>query len=65
MIQMLKKPKMLKQNGKMILATLPCIKAISPQVGDFKNFGVPRVNVVRCALAEQRGTNDWQRNAIF
>ena len=65
MIQMLKKPKMLKQNGKMILATLPCIKAISPQVGDFKNFGVPRVNVVRCALAEQRGINDWQRSAIF
>ena len=24
----------------------------SPQVDDFKDFGVPRVNVVRCALAE-------------
>ena len=32
---------------------LACIRAISPQVDDFKEvFGVPRVNVVRCALAE-------------
>ena len=44
---------------------LACIRAISPQVDDFKNFGVPRVNVVRCALAEQRGTDDWRRSAIF
>ena len=44
---------------------LACIRAISPQVDDFKNFGVPRVNVVRCALAEQRGTDDWQRSFIF
>ena len=44
---------------------LTCIRAISPQVDDFKNFGVPRVNVVRCALAEQRGTDDWRRSAIF
>ena len=44
---------------------LACIRAISPQVDDFKNFGVSKVNVVRCALAEQRGTDDWQRSAIF
>ena len=45
---------------------LICIKAISPQVDDFKDiFGVPRVNVVRYALAEQRDTNDWRRSAIF
>ena len=44
---------------------LACIRAISPQVDDFKNFGVSRVNVVRCALAEQRGTDDWRRSAIF
>ena len=31
---------------------LACIRAISPQVDDFKDFGVPRMNVVRCALAE-------------
>ena len=32
---------------------LACIRAISPQVDDFNEvFGVPRVNVVRCALAE-------------
>ena len=45
---------------------LACIRAISPQVNDFKDiFGVPRVNVVRYALAEQRDTNDWRKNAIF
>ena len=44
---------------------LACIRAISPQVDDFKNFGVPRVNVVRCALAEQKDTNDWRRSALF
>ena len=44
---------------------LACIRAISPQVDDFKNFGVPRVNVVRCALAELRDTDDWRRSAIF
>ena len=45
---------------------LACIKAISPQVDDFKDvFGVPRVNVVRCALAEQRDTDDWRKSAIF
>ena len=38
---------------------LTCIRVISPQVDDFKDFGVPRVNVVRCALAEQRDTDDW------
>ena len=37
----------------------------SPHVDDFKDFGVPRVNVVRCALAKQRGTDDWRRSAIF
>ena len=37
---------------------LACIRAISPQADDFKNFGVPRVNVVRCALAKQRDTDD-------
>ena len=38
---------------------LACIKAISPQVDDFKDvFGVPRVNVVRCALEKQRDTDD-------
>ena len=32
---------------------LTCIRAITPQVDDFKDiFGVLRVNVVRCALAE-------------
>ena len=44
---------------------LACIRAISPQVDDFKDFGVPRVNVVRCVLAEQRDTDDWRRNAIL
>ena len=45
---------------------LTCIRAISPQVNDFKDiFGVPRVNVVRCALVEQRDTDDWRRSAIF
>ena len=44
---------------------LACIRAISPQVDDFKNFGVPRVNVERYALSEQRGTDDWRRSAIF
>ena len=45
---------------------LTCIRAISPQVDDFNDiFGVLRVNVVRCALAEQRGTDDWRRSAIF
>ena len=44
---------------------LTYIRAISPQVDDFKNFGVPRVNVVRCALVEQRGTDDWRRSVIF
>ena len=34
------------------LSYLACIRAISPQVDDFKDFGVPRVNVVRCALVE-------------
>ena len=35
------------------LSYLMCIRPISPQVDDFKDiFGVPRVNVVRCALAE-------------
>ena len=58
MIQMLKKPKMLRQNRKMILAILHAL-AIFPQVDDFKDFGVPRVNVVRCALAEQKDTDDW------
>ena len=37
---------------------LICIKAISPQVDDFKDFGVPRVNVVRCALVEQGDIDD-------
>ena len=37
---------------------LACIRAISPQVDDFKDFGVPGVNVVRCALIEQRDTDD-------
>ena len=31
---------------------LACIRAISPQVDDFKDFGVLSVNVVRCALTE-------------
>ena len=31
---------------------LACIRAISPHVDDFKDFGVLRVSVVRCALAE-------------
>ena len=44
---------------------LACIRAISPQVDDFKNFGVPIVNVVWCALAEQRDIDDWRRSAIF
>ena len=45
---------------------LACIRAISPQVDDFNDiFGVLRVNVVRCALAEQRNTNDWRMSAIF
>ena len=45
---------------------LACIRAISPQVDDFKDiFGVPRVNVVRNALAEQRDTNDWRKSVIF
>uniref|UniRef100_A0A7N2LQA1 Uncharacterized protein n=1 Tax=Quercus lobata TaxID=97700 RepID=A0A7N2LQA1_QUELO len=44
---------------------LACIRAISPQVDDSKNFGVPRVNVVSCALAEQRDADDWLRSAIF
>ena len=48
------------------LSYLMCIRPISPQVDDFKDiFGVPRVNVVRCALAEQRDTNDWRSSAIF
>ena len=38
---------------------LACIRAIPPQFDDFKDFGVPRVNVVRCALAEERDTDDW------
>ena len=38
---------------------LACIRAISLQVNDFKNFGVPRVNVVRCASVEQRDIDDW------
>ena len=38
---------------------LACIRAIPPQVDDFKDFGVPRVNVVRCALAEERDIDDW------
>ena len=38
---------------------LACIRAISPQIDDFKDFGVPRVDVVRCALTEQRDTDDW------
>ena len=45
---------------------LTCIRAISPQVDDFKDiFSVPRVNVVRCSLAEQRDNDDWRRSAIF
>ena len=45
---------------------LTCVRAISPPVDDFKDiFGVPRVNVVRCALAQQRDTDDWRRRAIF
>ena len=44
---------------------LTCIRAISHQVDDFKDFGVTRVNVIRCALAEQRDTDDWRRSAIF
>ena len=44
---------------------LTCNKAISPQVDDFKDFGVPRVNVVRFALAKQRDTDDWRRSVIF
>ena len=44
---------------------LACIRAISPQVDDFKDiFGVPRVNVVRCALVEQRDTDDWRRSDL-
>ena len=31
---------------------LACIRAISPQVDDFKDFGFLSVNVVRCALTE-------------
>ena len=37
---------------------LTCIRAISPQIDDFKDFGVPWVDVVRCALIEQRDTDD-------
>ena len=37
---------------------LTCIRAISPQIDDFKDFGVPWVDVVRCALTEQRDTDD-------
>ena len=45
---------------------LTCVRAISPTVDDFKDiFGVPRVNVVRCALAQQRDTDDWWSSAIF
>ena len=45
---------------------LACIRANSPQVDDFKDiFGVPRVNVVRCALAKQRDTDDCRRSVIF
>ena len=43
-----------------------CIRAISPQVNDSKDdFGDPRMIVVRCAFAEQRDINDWQRSVIF
>ena len=39
---------------------LTCVRAISPTIDDSKDiFGVPRVNVVRCALAQQRDTDDW------
>ena len=34
------------------LSYLTCIRAITPQVDDFKDCVVPRVNVVRCALAK-------------
>ena len=38
---------------------LACIRAISPQVDDFKDFGVLRMNVVRSALVRQRDADDW------
>jgi hypothetical protein len=45
---------------------LGCIKAISPHSVIFEDhLDVPRVNVVRCALAQQRDNTDWRRCAIF
>uniref|UniRef100_A0A2N9FGZ1 RNA-directed DNA polymerase n=1 Tax=Fagus sylvatica TaxID=28930 RepID=A0A2N9FGZ1_FAGSY len=45
---------------------LGCIRAISPHTIIFEDHpDVPRVNVVRCALAQQRDNIDWQRCAIF
>ena len=38
----------------MILATSHALRVISPPIDDFKDiFGVPKVNVVRCALAKE------------
>ena len=45
---------------------LGCIRAISPHTVIFEDHpDVPRVNVVRCALAQQRDNTDWRRCAIF
>ena len=43
-----------------------CIRAISPHTVIFEDHpNVPRMNVVRCALAQQRDNTNWQRCAIF
>jgi hypothetical protein len=45
---------------------LGCIRAISPHTVIFEDHpDVPRVNVVRCALAQPRDNTDWRRCAIF
>uniref|UniRef100_A0A2N9GGF1 RNA-directed DNA polymerase n=1 Tax=Fagus sylvatica TaxID=28930 RepID=A0A2N9GGF1_FAGSY len=45
---------------------LGCIRAISTPTVIFEDHpDVPRVNVVRCALAQQRDNTDWRRCAIF
>ena len=45
---------------------LGCIRAISLHTVNFKDHSdIPRVNMVRCTLAQQCNNTDWRRCAIF
>lgn len=45
---------------------LGCVRSISTQIKkDFTWWETTRLGVIRCALTQPKGIEDWRRNAIF